>query len=466
LAIWALCCAEALAQTAPTAETAETATTCPVTPQYPLPQGKAALEDLLARLNQAAPQCLLDAHFHAWRGAVLLSLGWPAAAAEALERALLLAPDLPGAQLDYAQALLATGDTQAASELLERVAQRPDLPPQLREILQRSLQHSLATADPTAWRPRWILTTALGHDTNLNNAPAASEITLTFPQGALTLPLLESARPQSGASLLNTLQWQSLKPQGAQLWLLQAELRARHTQPAATRYQQADLSASWLQAPEADRQWVTQVGASRFDSGGQRLYQGVRANMQRQWQAPGLALAGNGTCRLGLGAETEWRHYPASTELNGRYQGLLLTTSCQGATQAHAPTASARQQLSIQLRWGREHPNNANRPGGRYEKRELKTAWYGRLGSYRINAEHTYARQADASGYSPLLSGNLPRSTNRHSLQLEASRALPEGLAAQADWFVSAQASRNTSNIAAFRSRQSALYIGLRWTLQ
>jgi hypothetical protein len=452
--------AAAFAQPGPQAEPVSA---CTVTPQYPLPQGTPELQSLLARLDHAAPQCLLDAGFHAWRGAVLLSLGRPAAAVESLERALLVDPSLPGAQLDYAQALFAVGDKLAARELLQQLAQRPSLPPQIEALLQQEL----VATDPAAWRTRWVLTTSLGYDNNLNNAPAASELTLTFPQGAVTLPLLEGFRPQSGMSSLNMAQWQGLKPQGTQLWLLQAELRARHTSQAGARYQQADMSASWLQAPEAPRQWIARVGASRIDFGGQHLYQGVRANALHQWQAPWSPLSGShGACRPGLGAETELRRYPASTELNGRYGGLVLSASCQTAAQASGQMPLPAQLMSFQLRVGREYPQSATRPGGIYDKLELRAAWEGRVGNYRINADYAYARQADATGYSPLLSDNLARVTGRHSVRLEAAHPLPKGLVGEVDWFVSAEASRQTSNLAAFASRQNALYTGLRWTLQ
>ena len=459
-AIWMLACGAAAAQTT---LQAEAVSACAVTPQYPLPQDQAPLQSLLARLDQAASHCLLDANFHAWRGAVLLSLGRPAAAVESLERALLIDPGLPGAQLDYAQALHAVGDKLAARELLQRLTLRPDLPPQIQALLQQEL----VATDPAAWRTRWVLTTALGYDNNLNNAPAASELTLTFPQGAVTLPLLDSFRPQSGGSWLNMAQWQGIKPQGAQLWLLQAELRARHTAQAATRYQQADMSASWLQAPEAPRQWIVRAGVSRIDFGGQHLFQGVRANALHQWQAPWQPLLTHGgICRPGLGAETEWRRFPASTELNGRYAGLMVSASCQGAAQTQGLTPSTGPLTSFQLRFGRDRPDSSVRPGGAYDKLEFRAAWEGRLGRYRINADYAYARQTDATGYSPLLSDNLVRVTGRHSVRLEAAHPLPKGLAGDVDWFVSAEASRQNSNLAAFASRQNALYTGLRWTLQ
>lgn len=436
---------------------------CALTPQYPLPQGAPELQRLLAQLDDAAPHCLQEAGFHAWRGAVLLSLGRPAAAVESLERALLIDPSLPGVQLDYAQALYAVGDKLAARALLQQLSLRPNLPPQIQALLQQEL----VTTDPAAWRTRWVLSTALGYDNNLNNAPAASELTLTFAQGAVTLPLLDSFRPRAGGGWLNMAQWQGLKPNGSQLWLLQAELRARHTSQPDTRYQQADASASWLQAPEAPRQWIARVGASRIDFGGQHLFQGIRANAVHQWQTSWHPLAASsGSCRPGLGAEIESRRYPASTELNGRYSGLVVSASCQGPVESSGVVASSGPLLSFQLRWGREYPQSSNRPGGIYNKLELRTAWEGRLGAYRINADYAYVRQADSAGYSPLLADNLARVTGRHSARLEAAHPLPKGFAGDVDWFVSAEASRQSSNLAAFASRQKALYTGLRWTLQ
>ena len=62
----------------------------------------------LERLAQLAEACDASAFFHAHWGAVFLAQGQSEAAAVALEKALLLNPDLPGAQLDYC--LLYTSD--------------------------------------------------------------------------------------------------------------------------------------------------------------------------------------------------------------------------------------------------------------------------------------------------------------------------------------------------------------------
>ena len=57
-----------------------------------------------------------------------------------------------------------------------------------------------------------------------------------------------------------------------------------------------------------------------------RLLQSGRASATHQWQT---AVAGWPTpqCRPGLGGEAEWRRYPATPELNGRYAGVVLSAS-------------------------------------------------------------------------------------------------------------------------------------------
>ena len=252
-----------MARVAPGANTPGLAlAACPVHPQYPLPSDPAALQGLVVTLDAAAPLCLRNAPFHAWRGAALLAQQSYAAAAEALERALLIDPDLPGAQLDYAEALMSVGDADSAAGLLRQLQARADLPAYLRPLLG----NELAALNPQAWQHRWALSSAMALDSNLNNAPAASQLTLTFPQGPVTLPLAEANRPQGGGAWLGSLQWQGIKPVGEQLWLASAEMRTRATAHGATTgYAQGDASVAWLQAPQAPAQWIGRLAASRVE---------------------------------------------------------------------------------------------------------------------------------------------------------------------------------------------------------
>ena len=429
---------------------------CPIQPVYPLSGAPAELEQLINRLDASAPLCLGDAQFHAWRGAALLGLSRPAPAIESLERALLINPDLPGAQLDYASALMGVGDTRSARELLLQLGNRQDLPPGLRQMLDKEL----AATDPDVLRSRWLLTTAAGMDSNLNNAPSATELTLTFPQGALTLPLLESSRPRRGPAALGIVQWQGLKPQGNQLWLFQADLRARHTGEAETRYQQADVAATWLQAQDAPRQWVARVGATQVVFGGQPLLKSFRASMLHQWQG---SEGWSSQCRPSSGLEFEDRAYPSSRTLDGRYLGVLAAVVCT-TDMAEAPSALGSQLVNLQVRAGTDRANAAERPGANFNRAELRASWEGRYASYKLNSDYGYSRQSDASGYSPLLADNLKRNIKRHTLRAELSR--PFDAWPYADWFVSAEISVQHSNLEAFKSRQTAFYTGIRWSIQ
>lgn len=448
---------------------------CPAHPQYPLPSSPAALQSLVQTLDAAAPACLRDASFHAWRGAALLAQQAYPAAAEALERALLLDPDLPGAQLDYAQALMSMGDPASAAGLLRQLQARADLPAHLRPLLG----NELAALNPQAWQHRWTLSSAMALDSNLNNAPAASQLTLTFPQGPVTLPLAESYRPQGGGAWLGSLQWQGIKPAGEQLWLASAEMRARATaHSAGTGYAQGDFSVAWLQAPQAPAQWIGRVAASRVDFGGQHLLDGARIGALRQWRlGQGQGGAGQGApgpwqlaaCRAGLGLEAEQRHYPTSRALDGIYTGAQATLQCGDATQAGGashPGWPRQQQWGLQWRAGQDHARQGDRPGGNYRRTELRVNWEASAGAARLAADYSYTRQTDGAGYSPLLASNQARNTRRHGLRLMASHPLPAAAWGGAEAFVAWEANAQSSNIEAFATRQRALSAGLRWQLR
>lgn len=460
-------------QEVPQAQLPLFATACTVQPVYPLDTNSFVLQKLLAQLDAVAPTCLQSGPFHAWRGAVLWALNQPSSAAESLERALLLDPEQPGAQLDYAQVLMALGDKASARDLLAQIANRMDVPAALQPLLARELA---AFDSMQAWSTRWILTSALGFDSNLNNAPAASELTLTFGQDNVTLPLAKESRPQSGPSFLGIVQWQGLKPQGRQLWVLQAEIRARPTAQNATSYQQADVSASWLEAPEASSQWIVRAGLGRIDFGGQPLLQSARVGVTRQWQSavPVEASTLSGmACRPSTGVEYEPKRYPGTPNLNANYVGWMAALNCairvpgvrQDTPMGKGPSVFP-EQAGVQLRVGHDQAVHENRPGGNQRRVELRTTWESRLGPYKANADYSYTRQSDSLGYSPLLENNAVRSIRRHSVRLELSESLARYGLTGTDWFASFEINQQLSNLQAFVNRQKVVYVGIRWALQ
>jgi hypothetical protein len=217
---------------------------CPVQPEYPLPRGAAELRELADRLEFFSQQagCLQSADFHAWRGAVLLMLGRPVEAVEPLERALLTNPQLFGAQLDLAQAHAMQGDRASAAALLQDLRDRAEVPSGFSLRLQQEIAalqapaRAVAEPAPGGWQSSWQFSAVAGGDTNLNNAPSATEITLTLPAGDVTLPLDPASRPRKGAALLAAAQWQAIRSQGESVWMLQADMRARKTADSGTGY--------------------------------------------------------------------------------------------------------------------------------------------------------------------------------------------------------------------------------------
>lgn len=455
---------------------------CPAA-HYPLPTARTDLLALSDRLEDLAQggSCLKDAFFHAWRGAVLMALGRPAEAVEPLERALLTDPDLPGAQLDLAQALAMQGDSASAIGLLEALRGRAALPPAITRAIETQLaalrmprRGDDALLAEGTWLSRWQLASLLGYDANLNNAPASSEITLTLPQGNVTLALDPSSRPRKGAALLSSLQWQGLRPDGAALWVVQGDLRSRETRDRDTGYLQGDVSAAWLQAPGALRQWIARAGATSLQFGGNTLLQAWRGSLQYQWESmslPRWASTSQGTwsCRPSAGGELERRGFPSTRSLDGQYLGVAGGLLCRPPTEgpgaslstAEASAATGASFLNLQLRAGEDRPSDAARAGGAFRKSEFRAQWEGPVaGRGRIGLQWSSAHQSDASPYSALL-GNTDRRTTRHALQIEASWPLTPAVSVVA----AAELARQRSNIEVFDNRQRSLYLGLRWEI-
>ena len=198
----------------------------------------------------------------------------------------------------------------------------------------------------------------------------------------------------------------------------------------------------------------------------------LSAQRQRQW----------GPCRASAGAQWAQRQWHSSPELDGHYQGAILSLDCTPAaptTNSITAATSAPRTWGLQLRWGHDLPQHSSRPGGRATRTELRahasTGW----GPWQLSAIGHYQIQRDQQGYSPLLDAGRPRHTQRHALELQASRPLPwwgatsapasptspttDTRPGQLHWFIGLQYSQQRSNIAVFAVRQHGIHTGLRW---
>lgn len=413
------------------------------------------LQERLQALDAMAEPCLNHPAFHAQRGVLLRLLGNPGQAIEALERSLLLAPEQPGTQLDYALALRDAGDLASANALLLALSERDDLPFHLKSLLQGQLAAMSQATESVQHRVR--LSTSAGIDSNLNNAPSGTDFTLTFPWGNANLALEEDARMQSGVALLNSLQWQVLKPMNGQLWALHTELRTRHTDSGATAYQQLDISGLWQQSPSSARQWIARLARGGLAVGGTGLQQTHRAALQHQWRlsAPMMGRI----CRTQAGLELERRNFPVAPIMNGRFQALMVSMVCE------ADSVQTGSRLSFQLRQGVDRAADSQRPGGDGRLLEWRAGW-GRSGAgYEMAADYSISAQQDGSGYSPVLSNNSARRTLRQNLHLELAGTVGVRALGGAQWFIASDSIIQGSNLAPFATRGNALYTGLRWSL-
>ncbi len=434
---------------------ATTAFACPGDAGEPLPSPDklAVLERELARL---APECGTHAGYLAYRGAVLNALGRPAEAALLLEQALLLDPQRASAQIDYAEALDALGDSTSAAVLLREVLARPDVPAALRPRLEKRLNAmdvlrrldalgALATLRDwagTGWQSAGSVTFKLGSDNNLGSAPAHDTLSLTFPEGGATLFLADRFRPRAGMAALTEASGQVIRPlEGGAAIQFYGQARLRDSPSVSdTNFRQVLAGGAWSR-PLASGVALFSVGASHLVYGGADLYRALRVSVSRDWQM--------NSCRPSLGLEGERRHYPAAPDLEGRFLGVSGGLTCSlGADR-----------LALVVRTGKDAAQ-AGRAGGDQHQTDVRLVWTHPLGGGRLGADLSLSHQQDAAGYSPLLENGAIRRSGRASLYLEYAYPVALGWSVLASLENLAQ----RSNLPLFDINGRAFYVGVRWT--
>jgi len=406
-------------------------------------------EATLDRLIAALPDCQRDARYLAGLGNILNQRGRYLEAGDHLERALMLAPDLKGAQLDYAIALAGLGEVDSARMLLDQVLDDPTLPPHLRPALERQRR---AWASATDWHTRVTVGARFGYDSNLLGAPNLSSLTLTFPDASLVLPLDESALSRSGS-------YQRLD--------LQVESRR---QTMAGGQVEAFLGLRTRRSPvtsEADSHHVDAVaeysnyrrrnnGAGFFAGGSAALVRGgsgIRYNALSVSAGAGTAhwLAG---CDARLGLELQERRYLNNELLSGRYGGLAASITCEGPAIQWLVSAKA----------GRDAARRAERPGGGQAQYALRGAVVAQspgprwLAGGRLWLDVEVAESRDSSGYSPLLESGRSRVVRRNTARAEYQHPFGDRF----QWAVGAERAVQRSNLALFASRSWAPYVSVR----
>lgn len=378
------------------------------------------------------------------QGRQALEAGQAEQAGLIFERILLEQPWRLGVWLDYALSLQQIGDNDSARAIYQSLLrQKP--PDHLVPWLKQQVK---ITPPPGAdWQYASAITLLAGHDSNLNRAPTASNLTLTLPSGALAvLPLADASRASAGASRLLRLDWQAARQDAANGdWLLQAAFNTRLAPGINGQdYLQSSLGLShgWIGA--SAREYHAILAAHNLQYGGKDIQRTLRAGLYQgqHWQTNGQS-----GCSISYGAEWEMLAYPSIGELDGQYLGIAADLGCK-------------QNLAWQLllRAGLDQAAH-QRPGGDQQRIDLRGQLEGRLGAGKWLALTELAQLRDTGGYSPLLDNNAARNIQRWLLKLEYQHPLGARLHALA----SAEAFRQQSNLPLFTLRGKAAWLGLRY---
>ena len=455
-------------------------------------------------LSQTTPDpCDEQAICQAQKGAQLLAQGRVEEAAVALEKALLLDPNLPGAQLDYAQALALIGLKGSARAMLADVLQRPDIQPKLKSKLTGA-QNPPSDANqpglPSEWQWSKLAQAALGHETNLNSATFTDSLTLMLSNGPVTIGLSDAAKPISGPAFKNLLAVQGATRAGSGLLALgELSVSASLSNKKALqtdaltgikpeRNQTAEAVVKYslpMIAGAASGQWQFSAGGTQFWLGSASAYTDTGINVKFNWDQtfePGFKSVFGGrfnlegqSCKLAPSIGQTHQNFPLSSSLNGVYSFARMELLCKaqsnesqfvlGKGQDKATNNATNSATNNAM----SAPQSSARPGGDKKRLDLllrhehlvPLAWspFKQVKAGQLSAWVRYAKSADAQIYSELL-GELKTTTHRTDWGLGLWVPLDKSWSAGVNLEATSQKSNNTL----FNLKNSGVYAGIRWS--
>ena len=340
-----------------------------------------------------------------------------------VERAVMLEPQLPGIQLEYALLLSRLGQPSLAQAVVRQLLAQPNVPDGLRQELDTWL------ADPLAWqRAKPVVATGPSHqsrfyfgfggDTNVNNGLSADRIRLTLPSEVIELPLDKRERAIAG----NTVEWG-----GEGQWLFGADSSAGSQALSPPRFGLL-LGASGVQ-PVGRSSYASQsvqLAARAFTGGLEQagLYEtlgrplGLELRIGGSWygherlvQTAGTSLAWGldgfdlnwgqaWRCQPELGLGADARRYPNSPVFDHLAFHLAWGTVC----------AAKGQELRFGAHANTQQPRN-QRPGGVSRRLGLTSSLGLPMPWGRLTGQLQLEYEADTRAYSALLENGARKET-------------------------------------------------------
>ena len=429
------------------------------------PPGVTAVAAAIEHMLPMARACQDNASYLATLGDLYIQDGKYTEAADHLERALMLNPDLKGAQLNYAIALAGVGDLQAAQALLDTLRADPAMPQHLRTALG---QQKSGPNAPT-WRPRWLFSGRWGADSNLLSAPNLTELALTLPSQTVVLPLDSGYLARSGQYYRTDaqLELRRLETSGVRWELTAAHHNWYSPVEELVGANQADILIERTQLPSEPPsqpskdllRWGHYVagGLSSLETRTGIRYATAMLGVGFVWAVNYDVLS---HCRMRAGLEAQSRNHNNNEVLSGRYKGFSSSFTCE-------PPGGLQWLLGVKI--GQDSPLDPDRPGGYQDQSSLRAALVLPLPSLQLSArqlpktatftaDFEVSHQQDESGYSPLLESGRSRTLDRYSDRLE----LQQPLTPASHWSIGFEAARQRASIGLFEVQSAGPYLAWR----
>ena len=383
-----------------------------------------------------------DAHYFYLLGILQLKAKLYADAANTLERVVLIDPNNAGAWLDLAIANVEIGNFPVAKSFFNYLEATFAPPTSVQQVIARYRQRmDLPSTKP---QPQWQTTVEFmaGHDTNANNKLQASSISITYLGDRYDLLIDESLRAKADnfaqltASTRYRKQWDR---DGLELLMA-----ARNKSFTDHHYSSSGVTTA-VQWQHASRYSLNGLAANfDYDSlGGVSLLRNFRltGTLERAWNQ----------CRIGIGAEAEWRRYFSIQAQDANVSWGQIAAACELLSSVKPV------QLAFISRIGIDKPTT-NRAGGKTQRKESVLQLSSRLlPRLQLDFAWNFSDAYDQFGYSALLENNARRRILRHTYHVQ----LITPLQSDVDLFFRIDQNNINSNLNFFTQSGKSFSLGL-----
>ena len=313
-------------------------------------------------------------------GGLLLRGGYLSQALIWLEKSLLLDPDQPSVQADFALALAAVGDSKGSTDLASQVMNRLDAPGSAVDVLG-----SLISGE--RWEQKLKLLAGIGLASNAEFVPEIDSLELTFgDDGTVTLPLETPSDPSLRGTFQQSLSWIGVWQDGEIRVSPAVSITERKAAGGTEANSQMIAGEVWIEHSPSQMALGTGFTGVDFES---------NYDKDEWFVATQFSLNERSSfCQWFVGARYGESVYDSSI-YDGQVQSLSSNVLCP-------------QGWRFGIKQSRDTPKN-NRAGGVRTSTSLSAARHMSVRSGQLQLALVLALERDADSYSEFLARGAPR---------------------------------------------------------